>query len=45
MYKTIATLVATTILVSVGGIKELSDENFEKETEFGVTLVDFFAKW
>ena len=45
MYKTIAILVTTTILLSAEGIKELSDENFEKETQFGVTLVDFFAEW
>ena len=45
MNKTIATLVTTTILLNAEGVKELNDENFEKETQFGVTLVDFFAEW
>ena len=26
-------------------MKELNNENFEKETKSGVTLVDFFAEW
>jgi len=26
-------------------IKELNEANFTKETEKGVILVDFFAKW
>ena len=26
-------------------MKELNNENFEKETKLGVTLVDFFAEW
>ncbi len=28
-----------------GNIKHLTDENFEKEIEKGITLVDFHANW